>query len=174
MFAIPTLTTERLVLTGHTLEDFDESAAMWADPVVTRHIGGRPFTGEEVWARLMRYAGHWALKGYGYWLVREREGGRFVGEVGFADWRRELDPPFDGAPEAGWVLAPWSHGQGFGGQAVAAISAWGDAHFAGARTVCMIDPENQASLRLAARAGYAEYARTAYHGSATVLLERRL
>jgi RimJ/RimL family protein N-acetyltransferase len=172
MHAIPTLMTDRLILTGHTLEDFADSAAMWADPAVTRHVGGRPSTAEEVWSRLMRYAGHWAYMGYGYWLVRERQGRRFVGEVGFADWRREIDPPFYGAPEAGWVLASWAHGQGYAGEAVAAIAAWGDTHFSDPRTVCMIDPQNAPSLKLAAKAGFQEYARTTYHDAPTVLLER--
>jgi len=42
---------------------------------------------------LLRYAGHWALAGYGYWIVEERESGRPVGEVGLADFRREISPP---------------------------------------------------------------------------------
>ena len=77
----PPIETPRLSLRGHTIEDFADSAAMWGDPNVTRFIGGRPFSEEEVWSRLLRYAGHWALKGFGYWVVRERSSGRFVGEV---------------------------------------------------------------------------------------------
>ena len=61
---------------------------MWADPEVTRYIGGRPFGVEEVWTRLLRYAGHWALLGYGYWAVIEKSSGRFVGEAGLADFHR--------------------------------------------------------------------------------------
>ena len=41
--------TERLVLRVPTLDDFEESAAMWSDETVVRHIGGRPFTREESW-----------------------------------------------------------------------------------------------------------------------------
>src|SRR4051794_10632439 len=122
---IPTLSTERLRLVPPDLAAFAESAALWSDPQVTRHIGGRPSTPEEVWARLMRYVGHWSLLGYGYWCVREKVGGRFVGEVGFADWRRDLEPSFDGAPEAGWALTPAFHGRGYASEAVAAMLAWG-------------------------------------------------
>ena len=39
---VPTLQTERLRLRGHRLDDFGPCAAMWADPTVTRHIGGKP------------------------------------------------------------------------------------------------------------------------------------
>jgi RimJ/RimL family protein N-acetyltransferase len=67
------LTTDRLIMRPHTRDDFLESYAMWSDPEVIRYIGGKPFTREEVWARLLRYAGHWAMLGYGYWVVREKD-----------------------------------------------------------------------------------------------------
>jgi len=43
---VPTLETERLKLRAHRLEDFVHCAAMWADPEVTRYIGGKPYTEE--------------------------------------------------------------------------------------------------------------------------------
>jgi RimJ/RimL family protein N-acetyltransferase len=156
----------------HTLEDFGESAALWGDPVVTRHIGGRPFTNEEVWARLLRYAGHWGLLGFGYWVVREKATGRFVGEVGFADFKRDLEPSFGSSPEIGWVLSPWAHGKGFATEAVRAALAFGEAHFEWRDTVCMINPENAASIRVAEKCGYVEFARTTYK-IGTVILYRR-
>ncbi len=70
------------------------------------------------------------------------------------------------------MLMPWAHGQGLASEAVAAAHAWGDARFGAPRTVCMIDPNNAPSLRLAAKMGYAEYARTAYGERFVVLLER--
>ncbi|HEX2076144.1 MAG TPA: GNAT family N-acetyltransferase [Longimicrobium sp.] len=170
--AVPSLETARLTLRGHTLEDFDESAAMWGDPLVTRHIGGRPSTAEEAWARVLRYPGLWALLGYGYWVVREKHSGRFVGEVGLADFRREVTPALDGAPEAGWVLAPWAHGRGYATEAVRAALSWADAHLALPRTVCLIAPENAASLRVAEKCGFRELARGTYKGEATILCER--
>ena len=62
---VPELETPRLSLRGHRVEDLEDCAAMWGDPQVTRHIGGRPSTKEEVWSRLVRYVGHWALLGFG-------------------------------------------------------------------------------------------------------------
>src|SRR4051794_241975 len=96
---------------GHCVEDFAACAAMWTDPEVTRHIGGRAFSAEESWAKLMRYVGHWALLGYGFWVIEERASGRFAGEAGFADFRRDIRPSLDDTPEIGWVLAPWAHGR---------------------------------------------------------------
>ena len=61
----PVLETPRLLLRPHTLDDFPATFAMWSDPEVVRFIGGRPFTREEAWARLLRYVGHWTMLGYG-------------------------------------------------------------------------------------------------------------
>jgi len=61
--------TARLRLRGHGLEDTERMAALWSDAEVTRYIGGRPQTAEESWSRLLRYAGHWRLLGFGYWVV---------------------------------------------------------------------------------------------------------
>ena len=172
--AVPVLTTARLRLRAPRLADFDDSFAMWSDPAVVRFIGGRPASREDAWGRLLRYLGHWAALGHGFWIVETREDGRFVGEVGFADFHRELpaEVAFE-PPEHGWALAPWAHGRGYAREAVAASLAWADDHLSASRTVCMIDPANQPSLRVAAGAGYRELVRPTYKGDPIVLLERR-
>jgi RimJ/RimL family protein N-acetyltransferase len=170
--AAPTIETARLRLRGHRVADFADCAAMWGDAAVARHIGGRPSSAEESWARILRYAGLWPLLGYGYWAVAEKASGRFVGDVGFADFKRDVQPSFDGAPEIGWVLASWAHGQGFATEAVGAAVAWGDRHFGAAPTVCMIDPDNAASIRVAEKCGYREYARATYKGQPAILFRR--
>jgi RimJ/RimL family protein N-acetyltransferase len=155
----------RLVLRPHACEDFPETAALWRDPEVTRFIGGRPSTEEESWTRLLRYIGHWAALDFGYWTVRERDSGRFVGEVGFAEYRREIEPGFDGAPEAGWAIAPWAWGRGYATEAVRTAQAWADLRFGGARTVCIISAENTASVAVAQRCGYAAAGTALYRGA---------
>ncbi len=168
----PTLTTLRLSLRHHTLDDLADCVALWSHPDVVRHIGGRPFTSEEVWAKLLRYVGHWQLLGFGYWAVFETATGRFVGEVGLADFRREMEPSFGDAPEAGWVLAPWAHGLGFATEAVRAVLAWSDANLGSPRTVCMIDEGNAASIRVALKCGFKEWHRTLYKGTGVALFQR--
>ena len=168
---IPVLETERLTLRGHRTADLDDALALWSDPQVTQYIGGRPFGREEVWARLLRYLGHWSALGYGFWQVRERATDRFAGEVGLAEFKRDIAVSFDGAPETGWVMAPWSHGQGYATEAMTAVHQWAAA--AGyPRTVCLIDLENVASRRVAAKCGYRELARTLYKGAEVLVLER--
>ena len=170
--SVPRIETERLILRGHRLGDFESLAAMWADPVVAKFIGGRPSTREESWARLTRYVGHWALLGFGYWAVEVKGEGRHIGDVGFADWKREILPSLDGMPESGWAFAAAAHGRGIATEAVAAALAWGDRHFAGKTTTCIIGPENVASIRVAEKCGYREFCRTEFKGTPTVQFRR--
>jgi RimJ/RimL family protein N-acetyltransferase len=95
-----------------------------------------------------------------------------VGEVGFADLRRDLEPPLGDRPEMGWVLAPWSHGRGYATEAVRAALGWGAATWGPRRLCCIIAPGNGPSLRVAAKTGFVEVARTTYHDEPTLVFER--
>lgn len=169
---VPRLETERLTLRAHRLEDLDFYAALWADPTVTRFTSGRPLAREEAWIRILRYGGHWGFLGFGFWAIEERASGRLIGETGFHELKRGLTPPIEGTPEAGWMLAPDLHGQGYAREAVAAIHAWGDRHFGTGSTVCIIHPDNAASLRVAEACGYLAETRTTYHGEPTIIMRR--
>lgn len=164
------LTTERLTLTPVSIDDLPDLRSLWVDTAFTRHIMGRALEDEEIWFRLLRDLGHWQAKGYGNWSIRTHDGA-YVGSVGVLDYRRTLDPPFD-APELGWGVSPAFQGHGLASEALRAALAWADAHLPDSRTVCMISPENAASMRLAERVGYRPYAETTYKGAAVILLER--
>jgi RimJ/RimL family protein N-acetyltransferase len=170
--AAPVISTNRLTLRGHRVADFAALHAMWTEPVVYEFITGRPSTPEESWARLLRYAGHWKLLGYGYWAVEERATARFVGEMGFADYHRAVSPALKDTPELGWVLSPAVHRRGLATEALSAIIEWGDRNFTARRTACIVAPENLASLRVAKKLGFVEDRRTTYNSAPTVLLYR--
>jgi RimJ/RimL family protein N-acetyltransferase len=97
---------------------------------------------------MVGYLGHWQLMGFGYWAIEEKDSGDFVGEAGLADFKRGISPAFDDKPELGFALASRFHGKGYATEAVGAVLAWADARDAISETVCMIDPENGASLRV--------------------------
>jgi RimJ/RimL family protein N-acetyltransferase len=165
------LQTARLTLRAPTLDDFPNSFAMWGDPGVTRFIREKPQTSEEAWARILRNIGHWHAIGYGYWTVETHEGA-YVGELGFADMRREMTPSLGSLPEMGWVLAPSAQRKGFAFEACRAALAWRDTVLAPGETVCIINPENAVSLRLADKLGFLPAAETVYHDKPTVILRR--
>jgi len=167
----PRLATRRLVLTGHHPDDLDDLAPMWAHPAVYERIGGQPRSREEVWIRLLRSIGQWTHFGYGSWVLRERDGGAFVGEIGLLEARRAIDPPLDARPEMGWTLAPAMFGKGYALEALTAILDWSDRRGL-AQTCCIIDPGNAPSLKLADRIGYRVQRETPYHGKPILVLER--
>jgi RimJ/RimL family protein N-acetyltransferase len=169
---IPVLETERLKLRAHRLDDFVHCAAMWADPVVTRYIGGNPLSEEDAWTKFLRYAGHWVLLGFGYWAVEEKATGAFAGEIGFADYKRNLEPSLGEMPEIGWVLALHAHGKGYATEAVRAAVNWADGRLAPSRTACIIHPENAASIRVAEKCGYRELHLTLYKGQPAIVFIR--
>lgn len=168
---IPRLETPRLLLRAHYAADLPASLAMWQQPAFYQFLGGQPLAEEDVWTKMLRHMGAWALLGYGFWAVEDKASGEYLGVAGFGDWQRELAPSLKGCPEAGWVLAPHAHGRGYATEAVGAALAWGEAHLLPPRTVCLIDPANRASLRVAAKFGYREFSRPRYKGAPVVLLE---
>jgi len=169
----PTLTTERLTLRAHRIADLPACVAMWQDVEVVRHTIGSPSPPSRTWLRLLSYAGHWSLLGFGYWALEHTESGAFLGEIGFADFKRDLHPALDDVPEVGWVLAPQAHGKGYATEALRAAIAWGDEAFTTDHTVCIIYPENTASLRVAAKLGYAEIDRILVEGQPPELVLAR-
>jgi RimJ/RimL family protein N-acetyltransferase len=165
----PDLRTARLRLRAHRADDFEGCRAIWSDPEVVRHIGGKPSSGEEAWRRLLGYAGLWSLLGFGYWAIEEQASGRYVGDIGFAEFERDIDPPLHGMLECGWVLARAAQGRGYASEALAAMEAWRRRHLPQRRTVCIIAPDNAPSVRVAEKAGFRRWRETTYHGQPTLV-----
>lgn len=173
MLAVPIIETERLILRALTHDDFEAHAAMWANPVVNRFIGGVPQTREQSWIRLLRHMGMWQAMGFGFWAVTDGATGRLLGEAGFHDLKRDVMPSLEGTMETGWGFVPDMHGRGIATETVSAILAWGDKNRPGMRKTCLINPENVASIRVAEKHGFHAFAQSSYHGAPTILFERQ-
>jgi RimJ/RimL family protein N-acetyltransferase len=169
----PVIETLRLRLRPHTAADFEACLPMWNDPIVTRFIGGRPYTGEEVWQRIQRYAGSWVLLGHGFWVIEDRATGRLIGEIGIMDAHRDIDPPFGEDRELGWALLPDAHGKGFASEGLQTVLDWERQVFNAPCLVALIDPDNAPSIKLAHKFGFSERARTVYKNVPTIQFERR-
>ncbi|HXI88091.1 MAG TPA: GNAT family N-acetyltransferase [Parvularculaceae bacterium] len=169
----PVIETKRLILRGRTLADFPAYQAMWADPRVSRYTTLTPLSEEDAWTKFARMAGFWELCGYGFWIVEEKRTGRFLGEVGLADFKRNIDPPLTGKPEFGWIIIADAHGQGYATEAARASLGWADEKFPGATACCIIDPENAVSIRVAEKCGFREVARTTYKDHAINIYDRK-
>ncbi len=169
--AVPVLHTERLEMREVRAADFMDFAAMWADPVVVKHITGVVSTRAESWVRMMSLAGSWPLNGFGYWIIIEKISGRFAGIAGFGELKREINPSIEGQPEAGWVLAHWAHGRGFATEAMGAAMDWGLPRFGGIKPVAIMDPDYPATRRVAQKCGFVEKELTTYKGEPCLIME---
>jgi RimJ/RimL family protein N-acetyltransferase len=170
--SIPVIETSRLRLRGHTYDDLASCAAMWSDPTVTKFISGRPSTEQQTWMRLLAYLGHWALLRFGYWVIEEKLSNDFVGEIGFADFKRDVAPSMKGRPELGFALASRFHGKGYATESVRAALSWADARLAYPSTLCLVDSRNSVSLRLVEKFGYEVFERSTYNAQSLILLSR--
>lgn len=169
---VPVIETERCRLRAKTLEDFPFYRDLWADPEVTRFIGGGARSEEDTWAKFLRTAGCWKLLGYGYWALEEKSSGELIGQVGFGEFKRTLTPTLKGTLEIGWVLSPAAYGKGYASEAAQAAVRWGDEAFPGKVMSCIIDPAHAASIRVAEKCGFRETGRADYLGSEVVMMHR--
>jgi RimJ/RimL family protein N-acetyltransferase len=170
---IPLLETERLILRGHRHDDFQPFMQMWADEDVARYITGKAFTEEESWSRFLRNIGQWEALGFGFWAVEEKATRRFIGQIGYVEAYRAIEPSLKGVPEIGWSLAPSTQKRGYALEGARAALAWGEQHFGDKPIRCIISPQNVASLKLAKKLGFVELVRTTYKGDDIVMLERQ-
>ena len=131
--------------------DIDAYAATMADPAVYRQLTGKPFSREDSWRRLMMAVGQWPLLGYGYWAAELKANGRMVGQVGFADFERDMQPNISGEPEMGWIFDRSVHGQGIAREACEAALAWFESEFGPTEIPAIISIGNEPSMKLAER-----------------------
>lgn len=166
--------TSRLLLRPQRIGDFEAYKAIWVnDPNIAEDVPILPgLTEEQIWDRLIRWIGHWTIFGYGPLLVVDRETGELIGETGVARFHRCNGPSFDGVPEALWRIKYTRHGQGLAGEAARAAFDWIDRRQISARTVCMIDYWNDASLKVAGKLGFKAFSEATYKGNDVLFLER--
>jgi RimJ/RimL family protein N-acetyltransferase len=167
----PVVETDRLILRQNRPSDLEHRLAITGDPDFMRFVGG-VYDRQENWSRILRYVGHWTAFGYGLFAIEEKGSGRYVGNVGLAHFERGLGEDFDPYPEAAWMIAQWAEGRGYASEAMAAALEWHERNFGTGRQVCIIDPANESSLRLADRLGFRSYRQGENRGHAVLLHER--
>jgi RimJ/RimL family protein N-acetyltransferase len=146
----PVIETERLILRRWQETDIEPNTAMLADPVSARFItsDGKPVTEAFFgWRNAAVMAGHWALHGFGMFVVEEKQTGHFVGRVG--PWWPAGWPGL----EVGWGIASPFRGKGYAIEAAAASIDWVFAQFTIDQIAHCIDRENFASQNVARRLG---------------------
>jgi ribosomal-protein-alanine N-acetyltransferase len=144
------LETKRLILRRLTLDDLDALFALYRDPEVRRYFPEGTLTYEETKEEL-----EWIINvyygqfGFGLWATIHKETGEFIGRCGLLPWTIEQRPEV----EVAYLLAKAYWGQGLGTEAAQAILNYGFEQLHVSRLICLIDPANQASVKVARNIG---------------------
>ena len=144
------LETERLILRELTLDDLDHLFALYHSPDARKYYSeGIPSyeeTKQELeWMIQQCYARY----RFGMWATIHKETGKFIGRCGLTpmniEGREEI--------EVGYMLAKEYWGQGLATEAAQAILQYGLEQVGLSRLICVINPANQASSRVAQKIG---------------------
>lgn len=173
----PNLITERLILRAYRRKDFDGIYTMSADPEITAYMGGPTLCRSKAWEKFLRGPAMWNLLGYGMWVVERRNDGTLLGQIGYADFMRDMDPPLGDMPEMAWMLNHESRsndgrGMGYGSEALNAVLSWGDENLDFPKYQCIISPTNISSIKLAQKFGFSEIRRSEYNDDMVIVFER--
>ncbi|MEE2565512.1 GNAT family N-acetyltransferase [Hyphobacterium marinum] len=113
----PVLETPRLRLRPPQESDLEPLIAVMGDEETARYIGGVQ-SPPLVWRALAALIGHWAIRGYGFFVLEDRETGDWIGRVG--PWYPHEWPQ----PEVGWTIARQHWGKGYAAEAAARALDW--------------------------------------------------
>jgi len=146
------LETDRLLLRHLEPDDLDDLFALYCDPDMRRYIPDAPRTLAETREQLAWFEnGHPRHPELGLWATIHKETNRFIGRCGLLPWT--IDGRFE--VEVAYMIAKTHWGQGLGTEAAQGIRDYGFESLGLARLICLIDHDNQASIRVAEKIGMA-------------------
>ena len=144
------LETERLIFRRLLPSDLEDLFALYSDPEVRRYFPEGTLTYKETKEEL-----EWFLNGHpdnpalGLWATILKETNQFIGRCGLLPWTIDQRPEV----EVAYMLAKAYWGQGIGTEAARAILYYGFERLQLSRLICLIDRENQASIKVARNIG---------------------
>lgn len=155
--------TRRLLLRELQISDAAPLARIWSDPDVTLFMGG-PRDEARLRQDLEVEAKAAAPAEIGLWPVVEKASGKVIGHCGL------LEKQVDGQEEVEliYVFGKPAWGHGYGAEAAIAIREYAFEQLGQRRLIALIDPENEASERVALKAGF-HYEKEARRPSGKVL-----
>lgn len=144
------LETERLLLRRLVMDDLDALYKLYSDPEVRQYYPEGVLNYEETREEL-----EWFLNGHpkhpelGLWATIHKPSGKFVGRCGLLPWtiegRHEV--------EIAYLLDKELWGQGLASEGALAIRDYAFKKLGLPRLVCLIDPKNIASQKVAEKIG---------------------
>jgi [ribosomal protein S5]-alanine N-acetyltransferase len=142
------LETARLRLRSLRPSDLPFLVGLWADPEVTRYLGG-PRDPAELAPSIQRIALDPEAEKFDLWPVEERQSGRLVGHCGLVE--KEVEGR--GEIELVYLIAATDWGRGYASEIAAALRDRAFGALGLDRLIALIHPENLASEKVALRVG---------------------
>jgi len=144
------LETERLMLRRLTMDDLDDLFALYHSPDVRKYYSeGIPSYAETKQELEWMVNTFYAKYGFGMWATIYKETGKFIGRCGLTP----MDIEGQEEIEVGYMLAKEYWGQGLATEAAKAILKYGFDQVGLARLICVVNPDNQASSKVALKIG---------------------
>ena len=144
------LETKRLILRRLIREDLNDLFSLYSDPAVRKYFPEGTLTYEETKEEL-----EWFLNGHplhpelGLWATILKENGQFIGRCGLLPWTIEGQDEV----EIAYMIAKDHWRQGFGSEAARGILEYGFHELNLSRLICLIDKDNEASIKVATGLG---------------------
>jgi len=151
------------------MDDLDDLAPIYRDPDVRRYFPEGTLSYEETRKELEWIIDvYYGYYGFGLWATIYKETGSFIGRCGLLPWKvtigQEGDPSLSAASEhplglagseveVAYLLAKDYWRQGLGTEAAQAIVDYGFEELHLTRLICLFDPANRASARVARNIG---------------------
>ena len=145
------LQTERCLIRETTPEDVDDFFRIYSDPEITRYMESLYPEPEQEKQYIRDYIEKiYTFYEFGVWTVVQRDSGAVIGRAGFA-YREGYEEP-----ELGFIIGvPWQH-QGYAEEVCRAILEYGWERLEFTRVQAMVEPGNEASLKLCEKLGFEE------------------
>ncbi|RLA34837.1 MAG: GNAT family N-acetyltransferase [Gammaproteobacteria bacterium] len=143
------LETERLVLSRLSYDDCDFIVELLNEPAFQRYIGDKAVRSRADAREYLHKGpiGSYERHGFGMFLVRSRSDNASMGMCGLVK-RKEFD-----APDVGFAFLRRFWASGYAAESATAVLEYGKNVLQLPRIIAMVDPENEASIRLVEKLG---------------------
>ena len=144
------LETERLLLRRLEIDDLEPLFKLYSDPEIRKYFPEGVLSFEDTKEEL-----EWFLNGHprhpelGLWATIHKPSGKFIGRCGLLPWK------IDGQDEVeiAYLIDKDFWNQGLATEAAQAIREYAFTKLGLSRLICLIDPDNLASQRIAEKTG---------------------
>ncbi|MCA9988576.1 MAG: GNAT family N-acetyltransferase [Anaerolineales bacterium] len=149
--ALPTFTTERVRLRPYKPADLEPIAAIHADPLAMRFMGsGETYSHAQSAGYLKRHFANAANPEH-VWAIALKESDLLIGRSGVL----ECDVAGTTEIEIGYLLAQEQWGKGYATEVARELVRIGFAELGYERLIAMTHPDNQGSIRVIEKSGFA-------------------